>query len=56
MFDNTQAACEGLSALFRGFIDGLVAVHNGEEAFGEQIRARGYGDWEDGRFTESQSV
>ena len=56
VFANTQAAYEGLSVPFREFLDGLVAVHNGEEAFGEQIRANGYGEWEGRRFTQLQPV
>jgi taurine dioxygenase len=56
VFANTQAAYEGLSAPFREFLDGLVAVHSGEEAFGAQIRARGYGEWDGERFTELQPV
>ncbi len=56
VFANTAAAYEGLSAPFREFLDGLVAVHNGEEPFGEQIRANGYGEWEGERFTQLQPV
>jgi taurine dioxygenase len=56
VFANTQAAYEGLSAPFREFLDGLVAIHDGETAFGEQIRANGYGEWEGQRFTELQRV
>jgi taurine dioxygenase len=56
VFANTQAAYEGLSAPFRTFLDGLVAVHNGEEAFGQQIRAQGYGEWEGKRFGQLQPV
>ena len=56
MFANTEAAYEALSPPFRGFLDGLVAVHNGEEAFGEQIRANGYGEWDGERFTELHPV
>jgi alpha-ketoglutarate-dependent taurine dioxygenase len=56
VFANTEAAYEGLSAPFRAFVDGLVAVHNGEEAFGEQIRTRGYGEWDGERFTELRPV
>jgi alpha-ketoglutarate-dependent taurine dioxygenase len=56
VFANTEAAYEGLSAPFRSFLDGLVAVHNGEEAFGEQIRANGYGEWDGERFTELHPV
>lgn len=56
VFANTEAAYEGLSAPFREFLDGLVAIHNGEEAFGEQIRANGYGEWEGKRFTELHPV
>jgi taurine dioxygenase len=56
VFANTQAAYEGLSAQFREFLDGLVAVPDGEEAFGAQIRASGYGEWEGRRFTELQPV
>jgi len=56
VFANTQAAYEGLSAPFREFLDGLVAVHSGEEAFGAQIRAAGYGEWDGERFTELRPV
>jgi taurine dioxygenase len=56
VFANTEAAYEGLSAPFRTFLDGLVAIHNGEEAFGEQIRTRGYGEWDGERFSELQPV
>jgi alpha-ketoglutarate-dependent taurine dioxygenase len=56
VFANTQAAYEALSPPFREFLDGLVAVHSGEEAFGEQIRARGYGEWEGTRFSQLQPV
>jgi taurine dioxygenase len=41
VFANTQAAYEGLSAPFHEFLDGLVAIHDGEAAFGQQIRANG---------------
>ena len=56
VFANTAAAYEGLSAPFREFLDGLVAIHNGEEAFGEQIRANGYGEWDGDRFSELRPV
>jgi taurine dioxygenase len=56
VFANTEAAYEGLSGPFRAFLDGLVAIHNGEEAFGEQIRTRGYGEWDGERFTEFRPV
>jgi alpha-ketoglutarate-dependent taurine dioxygenase len=56
VFANTAAAYEALSAPFRGFLDGLVAIHNGEEAFGQQIRANGYGEWDGERFTELRPV
>jgi len=56
VFANTQAAYEGLSAPFRAFLDGLVAVHDGEAAFGAQIRAVGYGEWDGERFTELHPV
>ena len=56
VFANTQAAYEGLSEPFRRFLDGLVAVHDGEQAFGEQIRANGYGEWEGKRFTKLEPV
>ncbi|HXY91294.1 MAG TPA: TauD/TfdA family dioxygenase, partial [Acidimicrobiia bacterium] len=56
VFANTQAAYEGLSAPFRQFLDGLVAVHDGEAAFGAQIRAAGFGEWDGERFTELHPV
>jgi alpha-ketoglutarate-dependent taurine dioxygenase len=56
VFANTQAAYEGLSAPFRAFLDGLVAVHDGEEAFGAQIRANGFGEWDGETFTEVHAV
>jgi alpha-ketoglutarate-dependent taurine dioxygenase len=56
VFANTEAAYEALSAPFRTFLDGLVAIHNGEEAFGEQIRTRGYGEWDGERFAELRPV
>jgi taurine dioxygenase len=48
VFANTQAAYEGLSAPFRRLVDGLVAVHDGEQYFGPQLRADGFAEW-DGR-------
>jgi alpha-ketoglutarate-dependent taurine dioxygenase len=51
VFANTEAAYEGLSPQFREFLDGLVAVHDGEEAFGQGLRADGYAEWDGKRFT-----
>jgi alpha-ketoglutarate-dependent taurine dioxygenase len=56
VFANTQAAYDGLSPPFREFLDGLVAVHDGEMAFGEQIRANGYGEWDGRQFTQLEPV
>jgi taurine dioxygenase len=46
VFANTEAAYEGLSGPFRRFLDGLIAVHDGEEAFGEGLRRDGYAEWD----------
>jgi taurine dioxygenase len=51
VFANTEAAYEGLSEPFRRFVDTLVAVHDGEPAFGEQLRADGFAQWDGKRFT-----
>jgi taurine dioxygenase len=56
VFANTEAAYEGLSPQFRIFLDGLLAVHDGEEAFGEGLRADGYAEWDGKRFTEFTPV
>ena len=56
VFANTEAAYEELSSQFREFLDGLVAVHDGEEAFGECLRADGYAEWDGKRFTEFTPV
>ena len=56
VFANTQAAYEALSPPFRAFLDELVAIHDGEQAFGEQIRANGYGEWEGKRFSKLEPV
>jgi alpha-ketoglutarate-dependent taurine dioxygenase len=52
VFANTEAAYSGLAKPFRRFLDGLVAVHDGEEAFGDEIRSDGYAEWDGTRFTE----
>jgi alpha-ketoglutarate-dependent taurine dioxygenase len=51
VFANTEAAYEGLSEPFRRFADSLVAVHDGEPAFGDQLRADGFAEWDGKRFT-----
>ena len=52
VFANTEAAYEGLSEPFRRFLDGLVAVHDGEGPFGEGLRKNGFAEWDGQRFTE----
>jgi len=56
VFANTEAAYEGLSAPFQQFLDGLVAVHDGEEAFGEGLRKDGFAEWDGQRFTQFTPV
>jgi alpha-ketoglutarate-dependent taurine dioxygenase len=56
VFANTEAAYEGLSEPFQKFLDGLVAVHDGEEAFGEGLRRDGYAEWDGQRITEFTPV
>jgi alpha-ketoglutarate-dependent taurine dioxygenase len=56
VFANTEAAYEGLSAPFQQFLDGLVAVHDGEEAFGEGLRKDGFAEWDGQRITEFTPV
>lgn len=56
VFANTEAAYEGLSAPFQQFLDGLVAVHDGEEAFGEGLRKDGYAEWDGQRITQFTPV
>ncbi|MDQ1462750.1 MAG: alkyl sulfatase [Actinomycetota bacterium] len=48
MFSDQHAAYEALSEPLRDFIDGLVAVHDGQRAFGAILKARedGGGEWE----------
>jgi taurine dioxygenase len=48
MFSDQRAAYEALSEPFRAFLDTLVAVHDGRQAFGAllQARADGGGEWE----------
>jgi alpha-ketoglutarate-dependent taurine dioxygenase len=48
MFSDQHAAYEALSEPFREFLDGLVAVHDGRQAFGAILKARedGGGEWE----------
>jgi taurine dioxygenase len=56
VFANTEAAYEGLSAPFQAFVDGLVAVHDGEQYFGPQLRADGFAEWDGRRITEFTPV
>jgi alpha-ketoglutarate-dependent taurine dioxygenase len=56
VFANTEAAYEGLSQPFREFLDGLVAVHDGEEAFGEGLRKDGFAEWDGQRITQFTPV
>jgi alpha-ketoglutarate-dependent taurine dioxygenase len=51
VFANTEAAYADLSKPFQEFLDGLVAVHDGEEAFGEALRADGFAEWDGQRIT-----
>jgi taurine dioxygenase len=48
MFSDQHAAYEALSEPLRGFLEGLVAVHDGQRAFGAILKARedGGGEWE----------
>jgi taurine dioxygenase len=48
LFSDQQAAYEALSQPLRDLLDGLVAVHDGRQAFGALLAARedGGGDWE----------
>ena len=48
MFSDQRAAYEALSEPLRDFLDGLVAVHDGSQAFGALLKARedGGGEWE----------
>jgi alpha-ketoglutarate-dependent taurine dioxygenase len=48
MFSDQRAAYEALSEPLREFLDGLVAVHDGRQAFGALLKARedGGGEWE----------
>jgi alpha-ketoglutarate-dependent taurine dioxygenase len=55
-FANTEAAYEGLSAPVQQFLDGLVAMHDGEESFGEGLRKDGFAEWDGVRFTEFTPV
>jgi taurine dioxygenase len=51
VFANTEAAYEGLSEPFQRFVDGLVAVHDGDQYFGDQLRADGFAEWDGARIT-----
>lgn len=53
---NTEAAYEGLSAPIRHLVDELLAVHDGEEAFGEGLRKLGEARWNEDVFTEFTPV
>ena len=48
MFSDQRAAYEALSEPLREFLEGLVAVHDGQRAFGAILKARedGGGEWE----------
>jgi len=56
VFANTEAAYEGLSEPFQRFLDGLVAVHDGEEPFGEGLRRDGFAEWDGQKFAEFTPV
>lgn len=56
VFANTEAAYEGLSAPFQRLVEELVAVHDGEEPFGEGLRKLGQAQWEGETFTEFTPV
>jgi taurine dioxygenase len=51
VFANTEATYEGLSEPFRAFVDGLVAVHDGEQYLGPQLREDGFAEWDGKRIT-----
>ena len=58
MFSDQRAAYEGLSAPMREFLDGLVAVHDGSQAFRALLTARkdGGGDWEGKQYAALEPV
>jgi alpha-ketoglutarate-dependent taurine dioxygenase len=56
LWADTQAAYEGLSAPFRGFLDGLTAEHDGTRSFGRLLQAVGQGEWDGETFTELTQV
>jgi alpha-ketoglutarate-dependent taurine dioxygenase len=58
LFSDQRAAYEALSEPLRGFLDGLVAVHDGRQAFGALLEARedGGGDWEGKQYKNLEPV
>ena len=56
LFSNQAAAYAGLSPALRGFLDGLTAVHDGEDQFRGILDSVGEGTWEGRTFTALEPV
>jgi alpha-ketoglutarate-dependent taurine dioxygenase len=58
MFSDQRSAYEALSETLRGFLDGLVAVHDGSRAFGKVLARRndGGGDWDGKQYQTLEPV
>jgi alpha-ketoglutarate-dependent taurine dioxygenase len=56
LFSNQQAAFEGLSPSFQGYLSTLTAVHDGTHQFSKVLELVGEGTWEGERFASLDPV